>query len=223
VIEEAAEAVGATYRERPAGSFGVMAVFSFNGNKIITTSGGGALLSDRADLVDRARYLSTQAREPAVHYEHTTIGFNYRMSNLTAAVGRGQLRGLPRKIEHRRRLKHRYREAFADLPGVGFMPDAEYGRPTNWLTVVTLDPDAAAATPEAVRLRLEQDDIEARPSWKPMHLQPVYAEAPMVGGDVAERIFATGLCLPSGSNLTDDDQSRVIAAVRDALGAPPAP
>ena len=220
VIEEAAEAVGASYRDRPAGSFGVMAVYSFNGNKIITTSGGGALLSDRADLIDRARYLSTQAREPAVHYEHAVVGFNYRMSNLVAAVGRGQLQGLPQKIEHRRRLKHRYREGLADVPGVGFMPDADYGRATNWLTVMTLDPTVAAATPTDVRLRLEHEDIEARPAWKPMHLQPVYAEAPVLGGDVADAIFATGLCLPSGSNLGDDDQDRVIALVRDALGAP---
>jgi dTDP-4-amino-4,6-dideoxygalactose transaminase len=223
VIEEAAEAVGARYRDRPAGSFGVMAVYSFNGNKIITTSGGGALLSDRADLIERARYLSTQAREPAVHYEHTVVGFNYRMSNLIAAVGRGQLRRLPSKIEHRRRLKRRYREALSDLPGVGFMPDADYGRPTNWLTVMTIDPTLAAATPTDVRSRLEADDIEARPAWKPMHLQPVYAEAPVTGGGVAEAIFDQGLCLPSGSSLGDDDQDRVIALVREVLESPASP
>jgi len=221
VVEEAAEAVGATYRGRAAGSFGVMGVFSFNGNKIMTTSGGGALLSDDAGHIERARFLATQAREPEAHYEHTTLGFNYRMSNLLAALGRGQLRSLPPKIERRRQIKQRYRDELGDLPGVGFMPDAAYGEPTNWLTVVTLDPATARATPEAVRLRLEADDIEARPSWKPMHLQPLFAGEPVVGGAVAERIFETGLCLPSGSSLTDDDQARVVAAVRDALGAAP--
>jgi dTDP-4-amino-4,6-dideoxygalactose transaminase len=219
VIEEAAEAVGATYRGRAAGSYGVMGVYSFNGNKIMTTSGGGALLSDNAEYIERARFLATQAREPAAHYEHTTLGFNYRMSNLLAAVGRGQLRSLPPKIERRRQIKQRYRDELGDLGGIDFMPDAPYGEPTNWLTVMTLDPDTATATPEAVRLRLEADDIEARPSWKPMHLQPLFAGAEIVGGGVAERIFSTGLCLPSGSSLDEDDQSRVITAVRDALGA----
>ena len=220
VIEEAAEAVGATYGGRPAGSFGAMAVYSFNGNKIMTTSGGGALLSDKAEYIERARYLATQARQPAAHYEHTDIGFNYRMSNLLAAVGRGQLRTLPPKIIRRRQIKQRYRDELGQLPGVGFMPDASYGEPTNWLTVITLDPGAARATPDEVRLRLEADDIEARPSWKPMHLQPLFAEAPVSGGAVAEQIFATGLCLPSGSSLSDDDQERIIAAVHDVLGPP---
>jgi dTDP-4-amino-4,6-dideoxygalactose transaminase len=218
VIEEAAEAVGATYHGRPAGSFGTMAVYSFNGNKIMTTSGGGALLSDDEELIERARYLATQAREPAAHYEHTEIGFNYRMSNLLAAVGRGQLRSLGPRISRRRQIKQNYRDALGDLPGIGFMPDAPYGEPTNWLTVITLDPRTARATPEEVRLRLEADDIEARPSWKPMHLQPLFADTPVTGGAVAERIFATGLCLPSGSSLTDADQRRVIDATRDVLG-----
>jgi dTDP-4-amino-4,6-dideoxygalactose transaminase len=217
VIEEAAEGVGAEYEGRPAGSFGLMAVYSFNGNKIMTTSGGGALLSDDQELVARARYLATQAREPAPHYEHTTVGYNYRMSNLLAAVGRGQLRNLPAKIERRRAIKERYRNGFRDLPGVAFMPDASYGSPTNWLTVITIDPEEAAATNEAVRLRLEDDDIESRPSWKPMHLQPLFATTPVIGGQVAERIFETGLCLPSGSSLSDADQDRVITIVRDML------
>jgi dTDP-4-amino-4,6-dideoxygalactose transaminase len=143
------------------------------------------------------------------------------MSNLVAAVGRGQLRGLEAKVAHRRRLKQRYRELLGDLPGVGFMPDAPYGQPTNWLTVLTLDPGVAAAAPEEVRVRLERDDIEARPAWKPMHLQPLYAEAPVVGGEVSARIFATGLCLPSGSSLTDEDQDRVVAGVRDVLAGRP--
>jgi dTDP-4-amino-4,6-dideoxygalactose transaminase len=219
VVEEAAEAVGATYRGRPSGAFGVMSVYSFNGNKIMTTSGGGALLSNRADLVERARYLSTQAREPAPHYEHNVVGFNYRMSNLLAAVGRGQLRNLTAKVARRRRIKQRYREALDQLPGVGFMPDAPYGEPTNWLTVMTLDPTVALASPAEVRMRLEAADIEARPAWKPMHLQPLFAEAPVIGGAVAQRIFETGLCLPSGSSLSDEDQDRVVEIVRDVLGS----
>jgi len=219
VIEEAAEAVGARYQGQRSGSFGVMAVYSFNGNKVMTTSGGGALLSDRSDVIERARYLSAQAREPAPHYEHVVTGFNYRMSNLLAAVGRGQLRGLDAKIRRRRNIKQRYRDALGELPGVDFMPDATYGEPTNWLTVMTLDPAVALASPEDVRLRLEAVDIEARPAWKPMHMQPLFAEAPVRGGQIAEHIFARGLCLPSGSSLRDDEQDRVIAVAREALGS----
>jgi dTDP-4-amino-4,6-dideoxygalactose transaminase len=219
VIEEAAEAVGARYQGQRSGSFGVMAVYSFNGNKVMTTSGGGALLSDRPDLIERSRYLSAQAREPAPHYEHMVTGFNYRMSNLLAAVGRGQLRGLDAKIRRRRRIKQRYRDALGELPGIDFMPDAPYGEPTNWLTVMTLDLAVALASPEDVRLRLEAADIEARPAWKPMHMQPLFAEAPVRGGQIAEQIFARGLCLPSGSSLGDDEQDRVIAVAREALGS----
>ena len=217
LVEDAAEALGATYRGRPAGSFGAAGVFSFNGNKIITTSGGGMLVSDDGDLVDRVRHLATQAREPAVQYEHRDIGFNYRMSNLLAALGRGQLEQLPAKVARRRAINARYRAALGDLDGVSFMPDAPYGAPTSWLTVMTVDPEVTGTTPEAIRVRLEDDDIEARPAWKPLHLQPAFADVPMRGGDVSEQIFATGLCLPSGSSLTDDDQDRVIAIVRDAL------
>jgi len=219
LVEDAAEALGATYRGTSAGGFGQAGVFSFNGNKIITTSGGGMLVSHDGDLVDRVRHLATQAREPAVHYEHRDIGFNYRMSNLLAAVGRGQLEQLPTKVARRRAINARYRAALADVDGVGFLPDAPYGEPTSWLTVVTLDPDVTGVTPEDVRVRLEEHDVEARPAWKPLHLQPAFAHVPMRGGAVAERIFATGLCLPSGSSLADDDQDRVIAIVRDALGA----
>ncbi|WP_334142964.1 DegT/DnrJ/EryC1/StrS family aminotransferase [Rhabdothermincola sp.] len=217
LIEDAAEALGARYHGRAAGSFGRLGVFSFNGNKIITTSGGGMLVSDDRALVERARFLASQARDPAPHYEHSTVGFNYRMSNLLAAVGRGQLRHLDEKVARRRAINRRYRAALADLPGVGFLPDAAGGEPTNWLTVITLDPASAAATPEELRLALEAADIEARPAWKPMHLQPVFAGAERLGGQVAERIFATGLCLPSGSSLTPDDQERVIATIRSVL------
>jgi dTDP-4-amino-4,6-dideoxygalactose transaminase len=217
LIEDAAEALGARYKGRAAGTFGRLGVFSFNGNKIITTSGGGMLVSADAELVARARFLATQARDPAPHYEHSTIGFNYRMSNLLAAVGRGQLRHVDQKVARRRQINQRYRAALGDLPGVGFLPDAPDGEPTNWLTVITLDPSAASATPDELRLALEAADIEARPAWKPMHLQPVFANRECIGGEVAERIFATGLCLPSGSSLGKQDQERVIATIRAVL------
>jgi dTDP-4-amino-4,6-dideoxygalactose transaminase len=211
VIEDAAEALGATYRGRPAGSFGALNVFSFNGNKIITTSGGGMLAGDDPTVIARARHLSTQAREHAPHYEHREIGFNYRMSNLLAAVGRAQLEGLPDKVRRRREINAAYRAAFAEVPGVGFLPNAPDGEPTNWLTVVTLD------DPTPVREHLESLDIEARPAWKPMHLQPVFADCETRGGAVAEEIFRRGLCLPSGSSMTDADVARVVDAVRTAL------
>jgi pyridoxal phosphate-dependent aminotransferase EpsN len=216
VVEDAAEALGATYGDRPAGSFGRGAALSFNGNKIITTSGGGALLTDDEHLAGRARKLATQAREPAVHYEHTEIGFNYRLSNLLAAFGRGQLADLDRRVAHRRAVNRRYRAELGDLDGVGFLPEAAYGASNAWLTCMTLDP-SCGSTPEDLRLALEREDIEARPTWKPMHLQPVFAHLPARVDGTAARIFATGLCLPSGSNLTEDDQTRVIGVVRGAL------
>jgi dTDP-4-amino-4,6-dideoxygalactose transaminase len=218
VIEDAAEALGATYRGRPAGSFGAMAAFSFNGNKIITTSGGGSLVSDDEAVVVAARHLATQARDPAPHYEHSTVGFNYRMSNLLAALGRAQLAGLADKVTARRATNAAYREALADLDGIAFMPDADYGEPTSWLTCITIDPARFGATTGDVREHLAALDIEARPVWKPMHLQPVFADAEVVGGAVAADLFATGLCLPSGSSLTVAQRDRVIAAVRACQG-----
>ena len=219
VIEDAAEALGATYEGRNAGSLGDVGVFSFNGNKIITTSGGGALVTDDGDLADRARFLATQARDPAPHYEHSTIGFNYRMSNLLAALGRGQLKSLDQKVGRRREINARYRAALADLPGVDFLPEASYGQPTHWLTCLTIDPELAPTDREAVRTALLAEGIEARPVWKPMHLQPVFADARCVGGSVAAELFADGLCLPSGSSLTDAEQDEVIARVRACFGA----
>lgn len=213
IVEDAAESLGATYGGRPAGSFGKLAVFSFNGNKIITTSGGGMLLSDDGALIARAQNLATQARDEFAYYEHSSTGFNYRMSNLLAAVGRGQLRTLDQKLERRRAINQRYREAFADTPGIGFLPDAPYGEPNHWLTVITVDQDEFGPSPASISAGLEALDIEARRSWKPMHLQPLYAGAPVCGGAVAERIFETGLCLPSGSGMTDGEQDRVIEAV----------
>jgi dTDP-4-amino-4,6-dideoxygalactose transaminase len=213
VIEDAAEALGATYRNRPAGSFGTFGVFSFNGNKIITTSGGGMLVGNDLDMIARARFLASQARDDAAHYEHSAIGYNYRMSNLLAAVGRAQLQGLPPRVERRRAIKARYRELLGSECGVGFMPDDPRGEPTNWLTVATIDDAAFGATSEQVRLHLESMDIEARPAWKPMHLQPLFSDAPVRGGALAERVFHTGLCLPSGSSMSDADVDRVVEGV----------
>ncbi len=213
LVEDAAEGLGATYKGRPAGSFGRAAIFSFNGNKIITTGGGGMLVSDDAELVEAARHLATQARDPAPHYEHSTIGYNYRLGNVPAAIGRGQLMHLGEKVARRRAINAAYRRAFEGVPGISFMPEAAYGSSTNWLTVVLVDPDEFGASTSAVRTHLDRHNIEARPAWKPMHLQPVFADAPMRGGQVAEEIFATGLCLPSGSSLTDAELDRVIDTV----------
>ncbi|MGZ4760593.1 MAG: DegT/DnrJ/EryC1/StrS family aminotransferase [Acidimicrobiales bacterium] len=214
LIEDAAEALGATYHGRPAGSLAPIGVISFNGNKIITTSGGGMLVSDDEAVVARARHLATQAREPAPHYEHIEIGFNYRMSNLLAALGRAQLRSLPERVARRRAIKARYRAALEDGHGITFMPDAPSGVPTNWLTVAQIDADRFGATADDIRLALEASDVESRPAWKPLHCQPVFADRPAVGGTVAERIFERGLCLPSGSSLTDDQVDRIVELVR---------
>lgn len=217
VVEDAAEALGATYRGRPVGGFGRFGAFSFNGNKIITTSGGGMLVGDDGDAIERARFLASQARDPAPHYEHSTIGYNYRLSNLCAAVGRAQLRQLPARVEARRAVFARYREALAELPGVRFMPEPAWGRSTRWLTVLEIDPRQARASREEVRLALAAADIDARPVWKPLHLQPVFAACARREGGVAERLFAQGLCLPSGSSLEQGDQQRVIDLVRQVL------
>jgi pyridoxal phosphate-dependent aminotransferase EpsN len=217
LVQDAAEALGATFRDGPVGGQGVLAAFSFNGNKIITTSGGGMLVGADPELVEHARKLSTQAREPAPHYEHAEIGFNYRMSNLLAAVGRAQLEVLPDRVATRRRIHDRYVELLGELPGLTFMPEAPWGRGNRWLTTVVIDPAVFGTDREAVRLALEAEDIEARPVWKPMHLQPVYAAYPAFDGEVAAGLFADGLCLPSGSALSDADQQRVAAVVRDAI------
>jgi pyridoxal phosphate-dependent aminotransferase EpsN len=219
LIQDSTESLGATYRGAPAGGQGALAAFSFNGNKIITTSGGGMLVSRNRDWVEHARKLSTQAREPAPHYEHVEIGFNYRMSNLLAALGRGQLETLGERVAARRRLRDRYRELLDGVAGLSFMPEAAYGTTNAWLTCVVLDPEVFGADRETVRLALEAEDIEARPLWKPMHLQPIFAENVSYGGDVSARLFERGLCLPSGSSLTDDDQDRVVRTVLAARSA----
>ncbi len=209
LVEDAAEALGATYRGKPAGGFGTMAVLSFNGNKIITSGGGGMLVSNDRKWTDRARFLATQARDAAPHYQHSTIGYNYRLSNLQAAVGRGQLRVLPERVDARRANFAFYERELSGTPGISFMPEASYGRATRWLTCVQVDPQAFGATREDLRRAFERDNIEARPVWKPMHLQPVYAGCPVVGGSVAQHIFEHGLCLPSGSGLTESELERV--------------
>jgi dTDP-4-amino-4,6-dideoxygalactose transaminase len=213
VVDDAAEALGGGYKSRCAGAFGACGVLSFNGNKVMTTGGGGMLVSDRRDVIDRVRHLATQARDPAPHYEHSDIGFNYRLSNLLAAVGRGQLRRLPRMVQRRREINRRYRQVLADVPGIAFMPALPDSDPNFWLTVVTLDVQQYGASPEEVRKHLEHLDIEARPAWKPMHMQPAFAGCPVRGGTAAEDIFRTGLCLPSGSSMSDDDVHRVADAV----------
>ena len=217
VVEDAAEALGASFGDRPAGSFGAAGVLSFNGNKIITTSSGGALLCHDAATAERARYLATQARRPMAHYEHTEVGFNYRLSNLLAAFGRGQLATLDDRIARRRAVWARYREAFADLPGIAFPALDPRGTTNAWLTCITLELGVAALGPEELRLALEAQNIETRPLWKPMHAQPVFRSHPARLDGTADRLFATGLCLPSGSGLSDSDLDRVIDAVRSAL------
>ncbi|MBX2803295.1 MAG: aminotransferase class I/II-fold pyridoxal phosphate-dependent enzyme [Myxococcales bacterium] len=214
LVEDAAEALGSHSSEGAAGSFGDMAVFSFNGNKIITTSGGGMLVARDAAVTERARFLATQARDPAPHYQHSTIGFNYRMSNLLAAVGRGQLRVLQDRVAARRRNRDAYREGLSDLPGITFLEDPPGVHTNAWLTCITVEPEAFGADREAIRLHLEADDIESRPVWKPMHLQPVFEDCEMFGGSVSESLFAKGLCLPSGSSLTDGDLQRIVTRFR---------
>jgi pyridoxal phosphate-dependent aminotransferase EpsN len=218
LVQDAAESLGSSYRDAPAGGQGQLAAFSFNGNKVITTSGGGMLVSRNGEWIEHARKLSTQAREPAPHYEHTEIGFNYRLSNLLAAVGRAQLGVLADRVDARRRINRRYRELLADAPGISFMPEASYGESNCWLTCITVDPRQAGTDREAIRLALEAEDVESRPLWKPMHLQPVYRDAPAYGGQVSARLFERGLCLPSGSALTEDDQQRVVATLLATRG-----
>jgi pyridoxal phosphate-dependent aminotransferase EpsN len=220
LIEDAAEALGAFYRGKPAGRFGKCAAFSFNGNKIITTSGGGMLVSEDADFIRQARFLATQARDPAPHYQHSSIGYNYRLSNVLAAIGRGQLRVLGDRVAARRRIGERYRAALADLPGLTFMPQADFGTSNGWLTCVTIDPDEFGASRHDVMAALDAANIESRPVWKPLHAQPVFASCSRRGGAVAEHLFERGLCLPSGSAMSDEDLDRVIGIIRTTSRKP---
>jgi dTDP-4-amino-4,6-dideoxygalactose transaminase len=215
LIEDAAEALGASYRGRHPGTTGKAGIFSFNGNKIITTSGGGMLVTEDEAFAGHVRKLATQARDPAPHYEHSEIGYNYRLSNILAAIGRAQLRVLDQRVQSRRRNFARYVDALGEVPGLTFQPEASWGRHTRWLSCVLVDPDHFGADREAVRQALDAADVEARPFWKPMHLQPVFAGFETIGGAVAERLFALGLCLPSGSALTDAEHARVVDVIRD--------
>jgi len=222
LVEDAAEAMGASYRGAAAGMLGDVGVFSFNGNKALTTSGGGMLVTDDAAVAARVRHLATQAREPFLHYEHVDVGFNYRLSNLLAAVGRGQLSRLPAMIDRRRTIYDRYVSALGALPGVSFMPEARYGISSRWLTVALIDPSLAGVSRDDLVAALDAADIEARPAWKPMHQQPAFSGCRLVGsGAVADAIFERGLCLPSGSSMTDADVDRVLDALSAAVPVAP--
>jgi pyridoxal phosphate-dependent aminotransferase EpsN len=214
VLEDAAEALGATYRGRPAGSFGAISAFSFNGNKIITTTGGGMLAAVRPEWVEKARFWSTQAREPGPAYHHLDMGYNYRLSNVLAAIGRGQLEVLDERVRQRRAVEARYRAVLGDLPGLAFMPESDHGLHTHWLSCLTVDPARFGASRDDVLAALAAEDIEARPLWKPMHLQPLYRQSACFGGEVAAGLFERGLCLPSSSSLSLVDQHRVVEVVR---------
>ena len=214
VIEDAAEALGAAYKGKPAGTVAEMGIYSFNGNKIITTSGGGMLVTKDAEQAERARRLADQARDPASHYQHSSIGYNYRLSNILAALGLGQLRVLKERVAARRANFDFYEGALKDLPGVTFMPEASFGSATRWLTCLTVDSEQAGVSAEQIRLALEDRNIESRPVWKPMHLQPVFKDCEVFGGAVSEDLFLRGLCLPSGSALSEEELAEVSEAVR---------
>jgi dTDP-4-amino-4,6-dideoxygalactose transaminase len=218
VVIDAAEALGSSYRGRPAGQGGRFAVYSFNGNKILTTSGGGMLASEDPVLIEKARFLSQQARDPAPHYEHSQIGYNYRMSNLLAAIGRGQLRVLEERVNKKRWIFDYYKAGLSDLPGTTFMPEAAYGKSSRWLTVLLINKEEFGADREKVRLTLEAENIESRPVWKPMHLQPVFKGCRIRGGAVSEDFFNKGLCLPSGTQLAEEDLDRIIRIIRSCQG-----
>ena len=223
MIEDAAESLGSSYCGKHTGTFGKMGVYSFNGNKIITTSGGGALVSEDEALIKKARFLATQARDPAPHYQHSEIGYNYRLSNVLAGIGRGQMEVLTQRIAQRRANHQRYREYFLKWNDQGFairFQDEQEGSFSNrWLTCILVDPATnQGLTREKIRLALEEANIEARPLWKPMHLQPVFENYPYFGDGTAERLFEIGLCLPSGSSLTDEEFGRIFAVLDRTFG-----
>ncbi|MEW6735525.1 MAG: aminotransferase class I/II-fold pyridoxal phosphate-dependent enzyme [Acidobacteriota bacterium] len=216
VLEDAAEALGATYKGRPAGTIGEVAAFSFNGNKIITTTGGGMLVAQDTKLIEKARHWSTQARDPGLSYQHSEMGYNYRLSNVLAGIGRGQLQVLEDRVRRRREIAFRYQEHFADLPGIELMPQADYGLHTNWLSCFLIDTALFGSSRDELIKRLDLAEIESRPIWKPMHLQQLYQQAECYGGTVAEDLYQHGICLPSSSSITIAEQDRVIEAVRSA-------
>ena len=219
ILEDAAEAMGASYRGRPAGTLGDVAAFSFNGNKIITTTGGGMLVSRRRDWVEKARFWSTQARDAGIAFEHSELGYNYRLSNVLAGIGLGQLEVLDQRVRERRIIAFRYAEAFENLNGITLMPQAPYGLHTNWLSCFLIEEKKFGIDRDQLISRLNAADIESRPVWKPMHLQKLYQKCERYGGLVAEDLFRRGICLPSSSNLTLEDQERVIAVVCEAASS----
>ncbi|MFJ7934425.1 DegT/DnrJ/EryC1/StrS family aminotransferase [Sporosarcina sp. NPDC096371] len=223
VIEDAAESLGSSYKGKKSGTFGKFGIYSFNGNKIITTSGGGMLVSDDVDALDKARFLATQARDEAPHYQHSTVGYNYRMSNILAGVGRAQLEVLDNRVETRRNVFNRYVKSLGEIDGVHFMPELDGTFSNRWLTTLTMDPELIKITPYQIIDQLARENIEARPVWKPLHLQPLFGGCKFYphGEDdvVCERLFAEGLCLPSGSNMTVKQQEKVIEVVKKILMA----
>jgi pyridoxal phosphate-dependent aminotransferase EpsN len=219
LIEDAAEALGATYHDRPVGTFGAASVFSFNGNKIITTTGGGMLCSPRADWVEKARFWSQQARDPGVAFEHSELGYNYRMSNVLAGIGRGQMTAIESRVEKRRAIAFRYRDLLRDLGGIELMPQAPWGRHTNWLSCFLIDQEELGCSRDDLLRALAAEDIEARPLWKPMHRQRLYQGHTVYGGEVADQLFEQGMCLPSSTFLDEATQDRVIGVIRDTVVA----
>lgn len=218
VLEDAAESLGANYRGRPSGSLAAVGAFSFNGNKIITTTGGGMLVARDPEMVNKARFWSTQARDQGVAYHHSEMGYNYRMSNVLAGVGRGQLRVLGERVRQRRKIAFRYEDSFSDLNGIELMPQAAYGLHTNWLSCFLVDEESFGCSRDGLMARLDAANVESRPVWKPMHLQPLFKDAEVFGGAVAGDLFARGICLPSSSSLSDEEQDHVIESVRAASG-----
>jgi len=219
VLEDAAEALGATYKGQPAGTIAPVGVFSFNGNKIITTTGGGMLVAREAEWIHKARFWSTQARDPGLAYEHSEVGYNYRMSNVLAGIGRGQLQVLKLRVERRREIAFRYRDELADLPGLELMPQAEYGLHTNWLSCFLVDAKKLGVDRDELIQALDKANIESRPVWKPMHRQDLYRDAECYGGSVAEDLFRRGICLPSSSNMSDQEQASVIQVIRATVSS----
>jgi pyridoxal phosphate-dependent aminotransferase EpsN len=216
ILEDAAEALGATYKGRPAGTLGDVGIFSFNGNKIITTTGGGMLVAPKRELCDRVQHWATQARDPGITYEHSELGYNYRMSNVLAGIGLGQFEVLDLRVEQRRAIGQRYREAFAGVPGISPMPQASYGRSTNWLSCFLIDEDEFGCSRDELIRHLDSAGIESRPVWRPMHVQPLYASAQRYGGRVAEDLSQRGICLPSSSSLTIEAQEHVMHEIHCA-------
>ncbi|GAB6483183.1 aminotransferase class I/II-fold pyridoxal phosphate-dependent enzyme [Bacillus cereus] len=217
VIEDAAESLGSTYKGKASGTFGRFGIYSFNGNKIITTSGGGMLVSNDTEAIEKAKFLATQARDPAPHYQHSQIGYNYRMSNILAGVGRGQLEVLEDRVRARRSIFNRYYEGLSHIPGFCFMPELENTRSNRWLTTMLIDEKESGITIKKLLTDLAEENIEARPTWKPLHIQPLFKKNKFYfhqkDKDVSKKLFENGICLPSGSNMTDEDQRRVIQAI----------